>query len=82
MYVAPEERRRGVGRALLDEVVSRVRATAGVEQIELAVVHEVPARGLYLAAGFTGQGTLRAAMKDGLRYHDEDLMILRLSDGG
>jgi GNAT superfamily N-acetyltransferase len=57
MYVAPEERRRGVAAALLEEAVGRLSALGDVMQIELTVVHtETPARQVYLAAGFEVQG--------------------------
>ena len=79
MYVAREERRRGIGKALLDGAIARLRSVGDVEQIELTVVQtEEPARGLYLARGFKVQGVMRGAMKDGERYFHEELMILRL----
>jgi ribosomal protein S18 acetylase RimI-like enzyme len=69
MYVAPEERSRGIGKALLDEAIALLRAAGDIEQIELTVVRsEDPARRLYVAAGFEVQGTMRRAMKDGERY--------------
>jgi peroxiredoxin/GNAT superfamily N-acetyltransferase len=81
MYVAGEERRRGVGRALVEEAVTRLRAIGDVEQIEIAVVsRELPAHELYGALGFQIQGTTRRAMKVGREYHDEDLMVLWLGD--
>jgi len=56
MYVAPEVRRRGVGRALIDEATSRLRA-AGVEQAHLTVATTAgAARRLYLRSGFVGVG--------------------------
>lgn len=81
MFVAGEERRRGVGRALVEEAVTRLRALGDVEQIELAVVaREQAAHELYGALGFQIQGTTRRAMKVGRDYHDEDLMVLWLGD--
>ncbi len=78
MYVAPEARGRVVGRALIDEAASRLRA-AGVEQAHLTVATTADAaRRLYLRAGFVVVGTLREAMKDGERYIDEEIMVLRL----
>jgi peroxiredoxin/RimJ/RimL family protein N-acetyltransferase len=81
MYVAGEERRRGIGRVLVEEAVARLRALGDVEQIELTVVsREEPAHALYAALGFQIQGTTRRAMKVGRDYHDEDLMVLWLGD--
>ncbi len=78
MYVAPEARKRGVGRALLDAAIARLRA-AGVEQLHLTVSTSAgSAQRLYRHVGFALVGTLREAMKDGERYVDEELMVLRL----
>lgn len=53
MYVAAEERGRGIGRALLDGLVARARPLPHLEEITLAVtVGNAAARGLYVAAGF------------------------------
>jgi peroxiredoxin/GNAT superfamily N-acetyltransferase len=82
MYVAPEERRHSVGRALLLQVVLLLRALDDVEQIELTVVtREQAARSLYLAVGFERQGTVRHAMKVGREYLDEDTLVLWLPRG-
>jgi ribosomal protein S18 acetylase RimI-like enzyme len=60
------ERRRGIGKALLDGAIARLRSVGDVEQIELTVVQtEEPAQRLYLARGFEVQGVMRGAMKDG-----------------
>ena len=77
MYVVPEERRGGIGRALVLEAISRIRIIGDVEQVELTVVtSEEPARRLYLALGFQVQGVLRHAMKSGSSYFDEEQLIL------
>jgi peroxiredoxin/RimJ/RimL family protein N-acetyltransferase len=82
MYVAPEERRHSVGRALILQVVALLRAVDDVEQIELTVVNrEQAARSLYLAVGFERQGTVRHAMKVGREYLDEDTLVLWLPRG-
>ncbi len=66
------------GRALLDAPVDRLRSL-GVEQVHLYVATTADAaRRLYRRAGFEVVGTLRDAMKEGERYIDEDLMVLRL----
>jgi peroxiredoxin/RimJ/RimL family protein N-acetyltransferase len=79
MYVAPEERRHSVGRALVLQAVALLRAVEDVEQVELTVVtREEAAKGLYLEVGFQRQGTLRHAMKVGGEYLDEDTLVLWL----
>ena len=65
MWVAPEARRLGVGRLLLEEVVRWARA-CGVTRLVLEVnVANEPARRLYERAGFQKQGQPEA-LRDGL----------------
>jgi len=79
MYVAPEQRRRRLGRALVDAVVAHARAQSGVEQIKLGVnATNEPAKGLYRACGFVRYGVEpNAICVDGV-YYDEELYVLRL----
>jgi peroxiredoxin/ribosomal protein S18 acetylase RimI-like enzyme len=79
MYVAPDKRRHGVGRALLDDALDRLRAAGDIEQIELMVVtRDEAARALYLSAGFQIQGVSRRAFKVGRSYFDEEALVLWL----
>jgi ribosomal protein S18 acetylase RimI-like enzyme len=79
VYVTSEYRGRGIGRALLTEVLRLARAQQGLEQIELAVSTEQPAaKRLYEAFGFTCYGREEHALKMGSEYVNYDLMILRL----
>jgi peroxiredoxin/ribosomal protein S18 acetylase RimI-like enzyme len=79
MYVAPEVRRHGIARALLDDAIERLRAIADVEQIELTVVtRDEAARALYLSAGFQVQGLVKRAFKVGRAYFDEEALVLWL----
>jgi peroxiredoxin/ribosomal protein S18 acetylase RimI-like enzyme len=79
MYVAPEARRHGVARALLDDVIDRLSAMGDVEQVELTVVtRDEAARALYLSAGFHVQGLLKRAFKVGRTYFDEESLVLWL----
>ena len=79
MYVAPEARRRGVGRALLAETIARARRVDGLEQLHLAVVTtNTEARRLYRSLGFEVYGVEPRALKEGERAWDEELMVLRL----
>lgn len=79
MYVSPEYRGRGVGRALIAEAVRRARAVKGLRSILLSTAaSDTPARRMYLAAGFQVFGTEPEAMQAGGRFVDEDYMMLRL----
>lgn len=79
MFVAPEQRGRGLGAALMEAAIARARALPGLERINLAVVTtNVAARALYKRLRFESYGLERHALKQDGRYHDEDLMVLRL----
>jgi ribosomal protein S18 acetylase RimI-like enzyme len=80
MFVAPEARRRGLGRALLRRIVEQARGA--VEQIHLSVVSSNQAAvQFYVAAGFKQYGLERRALKVDSRYFDEILMTLPLGQG-
>ncbi len=82
MYVAPAWRGRGLGRRLCEELVGRVRALAGLEQLALGVaVTSGPARALYLSLGFAPYGVEPRALRVGGEYIDEELMVLMLDAG-
>ncbi len=57
LYVRPEERRRGVGRALLEAVTKRC-ATRGVSYVE-AQVEDEEAAAFYSALGYTAEPEVR-----------------------
>lgn len=79
MYVAPEARGRGLGRALLERALEALAAAGGIEQVHLtATTTNAPALGLYRSAGFVSEGISLRAMKLGERYVDEELLVLRL----
>jgi ribosomal protein S18 acetylase RimI-like enzyme len=79
MYVAPEARGRGVGRALLTEAIARARAWDGVDLVLLTVsaINE-PARRLYDSLGFVTYGVEPRALRVDGRDVDEELMALDL----
>jgi ribosomal protein S18 acetylase RimI-like enzyme len=80
MFVAPESRGQGIGRALLAALVARARQQADLEQIILTVVSEnAAARELYRSFGFTTYGIEPRSLRDGERYYDEDLMVFWLA---
>ncbi len=51
LYVLPQARGRGVGRALLDAARAQARA-AGARRLDLSTAHDNPAQKLYEAAGY------------------------------
>jgi ribosomal protein S18 acetylase RimI-like enzyme len=80
MYVAPEHRMLGLGRALLAEAVGRARRMDGVEMVLLAVaVGNEPARRLYESMGFESHYVDRHALGVEGIYVDLEWMRLPLS---
>jgi ribosomal protein S18 acetylase RimI-like enzyme len=79
MYVQPESRGLGVGKALLQEVITQANRLSGLEQLHLMVVTtNEHARSLYRSAGFEVYGIVHQALKVDTQYWDEELMVLRL----
>jgi len=80
MYVAPEARAEGVGRALMLALISRTSSIAELEELTLTVVvTKEAARSLYLSLGFKSYGVEPKALKLPNRYLDEELMALSLA---
>jgi GNAT superfamily N-acetyltransferase len=83
MYIAPEARARGGGRALLGAAIGHARAWSGVEQVHLAVTEtSETARRLYERAGFRAWGREPRAMQVKDRVLDDIHMVLDLRAGG
>lgn len=79
MYVVPEARGRGIGRALLDSAVAALRACGDIEIAELSVAaRDGAARALYVSAGFVPWGTERDALRLADGAVDELHLALRL----
>ena len=80
MYVIPAERGKGIGRALVNEALTRARAQAGMTQIDLLVAAgNTAAASLYTSFGFERVAVYpRALCVDGA-YIDEELFILRIA---
>ncbi|BEU24988.1 GNAT family N-acetyltransferase [Paraburkholderia sp. 22B1P] len=76
MYVADEAAGRGVGRALLTELLTRAAQIDGLRQVVLLVTGaNGSARALYESLGFRVYGTEPDALCiDGV-FHDADLMV-------
>lgn len=78
VYVRPESRGKGVGSALMKEIIRRAREINGVEQITLVASANLPAQHLYESVGFQSYGIEPHSLKIGDKYVDDVLMILRL----
>ncbi len=77
VYVSEECRGRGVGRALLAELIGLLQLLPGIEQVTLAVSRQnAGARTLYESLGFEVYGCEKGALKIGDEYVDEELMVL------
>ena len=79
VYVKAELRGNGVGRALVAELLTRVKRDPSVEQILLAVATcQETARALYRRFGFEAYGVEMRALKVGEHYVDEEFLRLML----
>lgn len=78
MYVHPQHRRQGLGRALLQAAIARAR-DLGLRQINLSVVKANQAAVLlYESCGFEHFGLEKDAFKIGSDFYDVAYMALRL----
>ena len=79
VYVSAGHRGKGIGRALVGEVLERAKRLESLEQILLAVgTTQEAAKQMYRSFGFEVYGTEPRGLKVGSRYVDEDHMILRV----
>lgn len=80
-YVAPEHRRRGIGRRLLQVAVEHARSAPDVTILHLSVTGAAPtARRLYESAGFEAWGTEPDALRHAGRSVEEHHLFLRLRE--
>jgi ribosomal protein S18 acetylase RimI-like enzyme len=80
VFVQPEWRNQGVARAMLAELIERVKANPGVEKINLTVsADQTAAKRLYRSMGFEVSGQEKHALKVDGQYVDEDHMVLWLA---
>jgi ribosomal protein S18 acetylase RimI-like enzyme len=81
VYVTAAARGQGVAKAMLTQMLDRVRGYPGLEQITLGVsVPQEPARRLYSALGFEVYGYEKHALKIGETYVDEEHRVLWLQE--
>ena len=78
VYVSPELRGKGAGKALMQEIIRRAREIEGLEQITLVASARLPAQKLYQSVGFASYGVEPRSLKIGAEYVDDVLMVLFL----
>ena len=79
VYVDPSARGRGVARALMSDLIERVRRLENIDEIVLTVTAgQGPARRLYLSLGFEPFGHERDALRVREKSVDEDYLGLKL----
>ncbi|KGL38311.1 GNAT family N-acetyltransferase [Listeria newyorkensis] len=79
MYVAPERRGSGVGKALIGTAIEQAQQLEGIEQVYLSVVtNNKQARKLYTSLGFVPYSLEKRALKLDGTYFDEEHMVLFL----
>jgi ribosomal protein S18 acetylase RimI-like enzyme len=77
MYVDPEKRNSGIGRALLSATIKKAKEIEEIEQIYLTVTSSNdPAKKLYQSLGFKTYGIDRKGLKIENTYFDDELMVL------
>jgi ribosomal protein S18 acetylase RimI-like enzyme len=80
VFVEPQYRGRGLGRAVMEAAVGAARGWPGVDYVDLAVSANVPAaEHLYRRLGFVAWGREPEATEHAGRRHDEIHMTLRLA---
>jgi len=78
VYVSPQLRGKGAGKAMMQEIIRRAREIEGLEQITLVASAKLPAQQLYKSVGFQSYGVEPHSLKIGAEYVDDVLMVLWL----
>lgn len=80
MYVAPAQRRRGLGRLLMHAAITHAQTMRGIRQVQLSVTaNNTAAATLYASLGFSEYGREREALCVNGQLFDETLMALALA---
>jgi ribosomal protein S18 acetylase RimI-like enzyme len=80
VYVAPSARGQGIARALMTELLARIRTVPGLAQVMLTVgTGQEAAKELYRSLGFETFGREPNALCCGQDSVDEDYMMLRVT---
>jgi len=81
VYVTAAARGQGVAKAMMTQLLDRVRGYSGLEQVALSVsIPQEAARRLYSALGFEVYGYEKHALKVDETYVDEEHRVLWLQE--
>jgi len=79
MYVKPQYRGNGIGKALLDKAIWKAKNMEEIEQLYLTVVtSNEPAKKLYFSMGFEVFAEEKRALKIDDTYYDEEWRVMIL----
>ncbi len=81
MYVEPDFRSKGIGKALIERTIQSAHERKTVQQIYLTVVSSnKTAKSMYDSFGFKTYGIDRQAMRYNCKFYDHELMVLFIKD--
>jgi RimJ/RimL family protein N-acetyltransferase len=79
VFVHPDHRQKGIGRALICSTVEQARAIPGLAAIHItAAITQAAARKMYVGLGFRLVGTVPGALYVDGKYYDEEMLALDL----
>ena len=79
VFVHPDHRQKGIGRALLASVAEQAHGLPGLTAIHItASITQIAARKMYASFGFRLVGTVPGALYVDGKYYDEEMMALDL----
>ncbi|QYR23859.1 GNAT family N-acetyltransferase [Paenibacillus sp. sptzw28] len=77
MFVLPEWRGQGIGKALMKQLIKKAKKCDGLERINLTVIsNNDTAKNLYRSIGYEVYGSECNAIKTDGQYWDADFMVL------
>lgn len=79
VFVHPDHRQKGIGRALISSTIEQTRQIPGLASIHItAAITQTAARNMYVNMGFRLVGTVPGALYVDGKYFDEEMMTLDL----
>lgn len=79
VFVHPDRRQKGIGRALISSTIEQARQLHGLTAIHItAAITQTAARKMYIGLGFRLVGTVPGALHVDGKYYDEEMLALDL----